>query len=237
MSAFKDLIASDVADVFLNTDDFADSCLYAGALFTGTLSLIPSWPSTNRRRADDICGHGGVSAIGVDFEGAAGAFTAEDPALAPSAGDTITWTDERNQPREFIVFPRVAGRSFEYGTDRLMLTIHTVESSQLHKVRAIGGNKDYFAIVAANRQETVTSSVGTQERTIARDTHRLYIACPPSTFNNRSKLTIARNVTGAQPVEGFHVNRIESVFDDLTVLEVWRDGVTKQQARGTEGAN
>ncbi len=129
--SLKSLILSDVSDVFLDTDEFADVCLYVGDGFNGSPALIANYADPNKPLRGDVLTLDGISALGVDFRGSVADFTVDVPTTVPLAGDEITWTDAQNQPRTFVVFPRVAGRCFDLSPDRAMLRIYTVADEDL----------------------------------------------------------------------------------------------------------
>lgn len=127
---FKSLIRSDVSDVFLDTDDFADVCAYSGS-FTGDIPMVVSWTDPQRPIRRDLAELDGIIAQGAICRCAISSFTADDPTVIPQSDDEIIWIDQNNQRRTLVVFPRVGEHCFDYSPDRAMLTLYAFDADDL----------------------------------------------------------------------------------------------------------
>ena len=112
--SLKSQIRSDIADVFLNTSDFADTVLYRGA----EVAAIKTEYGTRRPAGRDLLVESDVAARGVDFQMSFTDITADDEIAIPQAGDEIEWTDDDGHVHTFVVFPRYAEKCFDGMDDR-----------------------------------------------------------------------------------------------------------------------
>lgn len=229
--SLAELIRSDLADVFFNTSDFASTCRYEGM----AVPLVVSQHEGQRQR--EVGQVGDALARDVEFLGMMATLAESDPTWLPSAGEVIEWTDADNQPHEFVVFPRVNGRWFDFADQsRDMIRIYAVPAVDL-SLAEIGG-VEYRAMLGPLRVEDVPIVDGTQERWVTRDVCRAAILCAPGTVTPKTKIILVKHTQheSTQDIEAFYVRLIESVTDALTVVDAWRESLTKVQRRGVEGA-
>ncbi len=233
----KSQIRSDVSDVFLDTDDFADSCLYQGDSFGGQFDLIATFhEAKGTQLRNDLCLVDGISAIGVDFEASVAEITANDPTAQPRAGDVITWTDQNNQPRDYIVFPRVSGRCFHFSIDRLMASIYTFAEDDLTEVVYVTpeGNEVEWLVIEANQR-------GVEQYDQASDDMvkviRMQVYGPRATLSARGIAEIQRAVTVKIGEDEWAVEVGQSDFGpELVKLGLVRKFIARHQEMEAHGS-
>ena len=101
------------------------------------------------------------------------------------------------------------------------------------------GTDKFDGIVCSPRTEEVPTIQGGLERWVHRDICRVSIRCEPGTVDQKTRLKIIRYTKGDASTHAgqlFHVRQINSVTDQWTTVEAWRDSLAKVQRAGTEGA-
>ncbi len=159
--SLKELIRSDISEVFLNTDDFASECLYE----TKAVSLIVNQHILPRSRRGDVLDNANITARGADFIGAMADLLNGDPDYVPRAGEEITWKSHDNQPRKFVVFPRIGGQCFDYADpERVAVRIYGIDADDLRRVKIVGVAENLLALAESIRPESVVYDFGSETK-------------------------------------------------------------------------
>jgi hypothetical protein len=151
----------------------------------------------------------------------------------PAAGDVITWTDPQSQAQSHTVFPLWNSRTYDtLDLAESQLLIYAVRSSEVLSITPVGADPPtYVALAGSLRTTEINRGIGTREEISDRDVCRLVVAAEPGAFTTDQQLTV-NQYSGVQ----FYVRSIERQTGGLVTLEVWREGLTKIQRRGTEAA-
>ena len=118
MVTFQEALANDVANVFMNTNEFARSftLLRNGATTTGIAAIVAV------RQYDASDGDGGTIAYAaVDLDIAASAYLVSAVVVEPRPGDRLT---EAASGDVYEVLPIPGGQCFEPSEDGLILSVH-----------------------------------------------------------------------------------------------------------------
>jgi hypothetical protein len=115
---FQEALANDVANVFMNTNEFARSftLLRNGATTTGIAAIVAA------RQYDASDGEGGtVAYAAIDLDLAASAYRSSGNAVDPRPGDRFT---DATSGDVFEVLPIPGGQCYEPSEDGLALSVH-----------------------------------------------------------------------------------------------------------------
>jgi hypothetical protein len=129
----RELIVSDVEDVFLNTDEFAEACTVQAGIFLIDVDLIWDVQADRRRREsqDDET----ISARAAVVIGSVAQWVFEETVIVPEAGHTIERPSETGDPITYVVFPAFDQHVYRYSDQtRSMLRVYVVPEDDLEEV-------------------------------------------------------------------------------------------------------
>lgn len=151
------LLKSDLADVFLDTDEFAVACTYRHKAHALSVSLIPG-PADQTQGQKAVMAERFATAQVDEFVGSIHDFTAGGKAFLPAAYDEITWTDPQGTARTSVVFPLVGDQCYRFSdTTRHMVRVYTVNKASMTEVRLLTADQSTVDVKALG---IVTSLTG-----------------------------------------------------------------------------
>jgi hypothetical protein len=213
--SLKTLIRSDVSDVFLDTDDFAEECAYDGR----AMNMLKSEQGSQQYQGRDLLSQADAIARGADFRASLADITGDDPTYVPQPGVEIQWTDENNQPHIFVVFPRVGEQCYEYLDGyRAMVRLYAVAQESLQPLVVTIANGTMPFTVSA----VPTVIRGAEDFTDSRSEVRILTA---AAYVARSDMT-AQNVNTPPPAATFDFLGLEGWAIDMNRTE-WGPGLVK----------